>query len=443
MRKFLQSRSLRFWITLGMAVAVLPLLVAAILGYALLDHGVIGSYRDIVLRQDAHAVAIQDLRLKIAEAMAPVDEFIERRDPDDEAAYRRLRSEIESRFAALIGDLVNEPSAEALVRRAQDAWTSADGHAAGIFATGADSDAAASTRAMALFHAEIASIVDKLSAAYDTVSKVIDSDLATADRFYERALWVTGIAAVVSLACIALGIFMIGRIVGASVTRIVNGAALFAEGDRAHRIEVQVPAELREVADEFNRMAERIRDSEGALAELAQRDALTGLANRRALESELSAIEEGRAGLHERDSVLVADIDHFKLINDIHGHAAGDDVLRAVGRTLLEQSRPTDKVFRIGGEEFALLLPQTDEATARSIAERLRQAIAAVTVVRGGATIRVTISIGVAATRDRARVRDVIEAADAALYVAKSGGRNRVVLSGEPVLAAAPAATAE
>lgn len=414
-----------------MAVAVLPLLVSAILGYALLNHGVIGSFYDIVFRQDAHVVAIQNLRLKISETIVPVDEFVEDGDPGDREAYRRLRSEVEAAFVALIADTGDVPSARELVRRAQDAWTVADRHATELLAAPAGAGNAVQSGTVALFHAEIASVSDRLSAAHGIVSEVIGRDLEAASVFYERALWISGIAAAVSVLAIALGVFMIGRIVGASVSRIVTGTALFADGDRTHRIEVQVPAELRDVADEFNRMAERIRDTEGALAELAQRDALTGLANRRALEDELAAIEEGGRRGREAAAVLVVDIDHFKSVNDRHGHAAGDEVLRAIGSTLAGQSRPTDKAFRIGGEEFALLLPDTDAATAASIAERLRLAIGGLAISHRGTTIGVTASIGVAAFHGPAKMRAMIEAADAALYAAKAGGRNRVVLSGD------------
>ena len=430
MRAFLQSRSLRFWITVSMAVAVLPLAAAAILGYALLNHGVIDSFNDIVSRQDAHVVAIQDLRLLVADTVVSVDEFVEDRNPEHQAAYRRYRGEVEGAFAALVRDLGDLPAAQDLVRRAQDAWTIADRHATELLATGATPGDAAVGQALALFHGEIAGVSDRLRAAYGMVSEVIAGDLDTAARFYECALWISGIAAVVSVLAIALGVFMIGRIVGASVTRIVTGAALFADGDRVHRIEVQVPAELRDVADEFNRMAERIRESESALADLAQRDALTSLPNRRALDDALAAIEGGGAWREEKASVLAVDIDHFKAVNDTYGHAAGDAVLRAIGKTLAAQSRPADKVFRTGGEEFAVLLPDTDGRTAQMIAERLRQAIEGLSTVHGGTTIAVTVSIGVAAAHDHGKLRDMMEAADAALYVAKESGRNGVVLGG-------------
>lgn len=323
------------------------------------------------------------------------------------------------------------PPTQDLVRRALDAWTLADQHATELLAVLSSPGDASQAESMALFHGEIASVSDRLSAAYETVSKVIADDLDTARRFYERTLWISGIAAALSFLAIGLGIFIVGRIVSASVTRIVAGTALFAGGDRTHRIDVQVPAELRDVADEFNRMAERILESEGALAELAHRDALTNLANRRALDGEFTSIEEGIRGRQQKASILVLDIDHFKSVNDTHGHAAGDAVLRAIGKILLRQSRPSDRAFRTGGEEFALLLPNTDATTAKTIAERLRLSIGALAIPHRDTSISVTASIGVAETDQHTSFRDVMEAADAALYVAKTTGRNRVVVSGD------------
>jgi len=126
--------------------------------------------------------------------------------------------------------------------------------------------------------------------------------------------------------------------------------------------------------------------------------------------------------------VALIDIDHFKAVNDTHGHLAGDSVLRAVSDVLRDQLREYDVVGRFGGEEFVVLLPQTDEADALSIAERLRAHVAALSipVQDGAAYVRLTISIGVAALDAvGGEVTDLLAAADAALYFAKDAGRNR------------------
>jgi diguanylate cyclase (GGDEF)-like protein len=160
-------------------------------------------------------------------------------------------------------------------------------------------------------------------------------------------------------------------------------------------------------------------------------DTKTGLLNAATWESE--AVAEIARAVRTRSplSVALIDIDHFKRVNDTHGHLVGDMVLRALGDALREQLREYDVAGRFGGEEFVLLLPQADEAAAASIAERLRVHVAGMSIpvdddARSGACVRLTVSVGVAAL-DAAggEVTDLLAAADAALYYAKQTGRNR------------------
>jgi len=165
------------------------------------------------------------------------------------------------------------------------------------------------------------------------------------------------------------------------------------------------------------------------LAAAARTDAKTGLLNagawQRAARSEAArAVRTGRPL-----AVVMVDIDHFKKVNDTCGHLAGDQVLAAVARAMVGQLRPCDVAGRFGGEEFAVLLPDATEATARLGAERLRSSIAATRPLPGGA-LRVTVSVGVAvAAPVREDQQELVAAADAALYRAKQAGRNRVQLA--------------
>ncbi|PPK92310.1 diguanylate cyclase (GGDEF)-like protein [Kineococcus xinjiangensis] len=212
--------------------------------------------------------------------------------------------------------------------------------------------------------------------------------------------------------------------------------------------------EQRRAVQEANaRLVEQLALTEALqarLAEEAARDALTGLHNRRHL---MEALEEAlaRAGGEEPVSVVLIDVDHFKSVNDTHGHRGGDAVLRAVATALQRGCRPRDTVARYGGEEFVILLPGTDDAEAVRRAEELRLRCAAlavpVTALPGqslpgprspedgrrrrdepGAVITVTFSAGVATSPQHAADADaLIAVADHALYAAKAAGRNRVV----------------
>ncbi|WP_158206783.1 sensor domain-containing diguanylate cyclase [Pseudoduganella flava] len=156
-------------------------------------------------------------------------------------------------------------------------------------------------------------------------------------------------------------------------------------------------------------------------------DSLTGLFNRRYF-MESAERMLGTARRHgEPLALMVVDADHFKRINDEHGHPAGDEVLRVLARVLLEETRDGDVVARYGGEEFIVALPRTGETAALAVAERMRERIVLQKVVVPGGTLSVTVSIGVAvAPRGAAHVEELIRRADAALYEAKRAGRNRV-----------------
>ena len=163
--------------------------------------------------------------------------------------------------------------------------------------------------------------------------------------------------------------------------------------------------------------------------ELARKDGLTGLHNRRAFDDEL-LIAASRAERYQRDlSLILLDIDHFKNLNDTYGHPAGDAVLRAVGRVLVERARRIDVVARIGGEEFAIILADTPPAAALRLAERLRQAIGNAS----SESIAFSASFGVADVEHAGYEPSLIfKAADEALYAAKEAGRNCVRYAVDP-----------
>ena len=167
-----------------------------------------------------------------------------------------------------------------------------------------------------------------------------------------------------------------------------------------------------------------------ALAAAARTDAKTGLLNAGAWQRE-AAVEVTRAARAQTPlAVAIADIDHFKAVNDTHGHLAGDAVLAAVSAAMRDLLRDRDLCGRFGGEEFALLLPRTTAAQALEITERIRQGISQLAIPRDGtAAIRITISIGVAVpSQARHTLDDLLAAADHALYQAKRSGRDRVVV---------------
>jgi len=165
---------------------------------------------------------------------------------------------------------------------------------------------------------------------------------------------------------------------------------------------------------------------------LARTDGLTGVNNRRAFmdtgDREIDRARRKKLPM----SVMLLDIDHFKKINDVHGHATGDTALQYLTRTVTANLRKYDIFGRLGGEEFGALFPETDVATTVHVMDRLRETLSGVVIpTEAGGTLQLTVSIGVANCDPREQsLADALRHADAALYAAKRGGRNRVVLAG-------------
>lgn len=194
---------------------------------------------------------------------------------------------------------------------------------------------------------------------------------------------------------------------------------------------------LERVITEKNQLAQRLQIANEELEGLAMTDVLTNLPNKRCLENFLIRTMARAEREDTVVSLVMIDVDHFKKFNDNYGHAAGDLVLSAVGRSLLDNVRAGDMAARYGGEEFVVILPNTEEKGAQMVAERMRQAISEMVIPDQQGILSVTVSVGVATMYGvLATSRSALfEAADSAMYQSKEAGRNRVTGS---VLSATP-----
>ena len=183
----------------------------------------------------------------------------------------------------------------------------------------------------------------------------------------------------------------------------------------------------RDLEHQITDRTQELEDAKQAAEKQARTDVLTGLNNRRAFFEYAGVIDSQARRYHHPYVIAMIDIDHFKQVNDTWGHEAGNHVLKAVARVISDTVRDTDIVGRIGGEEFAVILPETDIEKATLLAERLRWAIEKSEVMTSDVAIRVTASFGIAASDEKIATLDALLAyADAALYQAKKAGRNRI-----------------
>lgn len=180
------------------------------------------------------------------------------------------------------------------------------------------------------------------------------------------------------------------------------------------------------LSDEFLNRARKIRDAfRKAVSDL---DPLTGLSNRTTMMTELTAEYDRALRSGTPCCFALTDIDHFKKVNDTYGHAVGDEVLAATAGRLLSRMRPYDLIYRYGGEEFLLCLPNADPHTTAAVLERLRHVLAETPIpLEDGRTLPVTSSFGFALIEPDVSLKETIERADQALYHAKRQGRNRVI----------------
>jgi diguanylate cyclase (GGDEF)-like protein len=216
------------------------------------------------------------------------------------------------------------------------------------------------------------------------------------------------------------------KIVPLKTTDQVFGALVLG-ARRAGAFDSEVVRQLEVVAMQAAESIYRARLFEQT-ERLATIDGLTGLTNHRTFQGRLDEHLAQAQRYGKKISLLLCDIDHFKLVNDTYGHPAGDLVLRGVARTLAREARATDVVARYGGEEFAIVMPETDAAGALVIAERIRERVGRIVFETEQGSLRVTLSLGIATLpEDATRKAELVERADGALYHAKRHGRNRSV----------------
>jgi len=226
---------------------------------------------------------------------------------------------------------------------------------------------------------------------------------------------------------------------------MVDGASrdmeLYLRHKEGHRVPVTVRAEaLRDGAGRIvgavetfadSTSARTIRDRNAELEALALLDPLTGIGNRRFVETRLLAGLDAFQRYGWRCGVLLFDIDHFKKVNDVHGHGVGDRILRIVARTLAGSLRTVDSLGRWGGEEFLAVVSNTTAAQLRNAAARLRVLVERSAYEQEGRMLRVTVSAGGATVREGDTVSRLVERADRLMYRAKTLGRNRVEIEEE------------
>ncbi|MEI6877298.1 MAG: diguanylate cyclase, partial [Spirochaetota bacterium] len=251
----------------------------------------------------------------------------------------------------------------------------------------------------------------------------VDLALAPVTRLLEFTL----VLALVTLFILVAIAWVLSSILIKPIGALIRGADSVMKGEQPEPINLHTGTELDVLVGLFNRMARAVHFREEELRETASRDSLTGLLNHARIEEHLEREFERKKRDGQSLTFVMLDIDHFKRVNDVHGHQAGDKVLRGISDILKKAVRGGDILGRYGGEEFAIILDASTVEETLVFCERLRRSIEAATFEDEGKELRVTASLGWARVPVANLLPyDLVQQADRALYEAKSAGRNTV-----------------
>jgi two-component system cell cycle response regulator len=426
--KLMTSLQRRF--TLGLFAVLTPLVAVAGAGYFYLLPALIHPLDGIVREFTDELEPAVHIQMALLQVAMPVNDYLIHGSPGERQEFVRLRTKVDQAFEDAGLPMQSSLGEErALIIFAHREWVVAKHMGEQLLLVPDPIGNTVAAQEMERFDAHIDRAVASLDEVHQYFRGVIDSNRAQAMTTRARILWASIAAFLVAFAASAFAGVALARSVTGSVATLRRGVARLSVGELSHRVAVRHDDELGELAIAFNTMADALETSRMELTELANHDGLTGLYNHQRFYTLLNE-ELARGKRFDRPvSLLLLDIDHFKRVNDAHGHQAGDTVLKGLSRLLVHQARTIDRVCRYGGEEICVILPETALDVAASMAERLRLAVEAYSfAIHAGAPLRITVSIGVASWPVHANdAHALVAATDTALYAAKRGGRNRVV----------------
>ncbi len=421
--------SLRTRFVLGVAAMLLPLALLGTSAFVSLRH-MAAAFEEALDDPIREMHAAMSLQVLVQRAAMPPNDYLIHGETTEREKFTHLSADMERAFEEALALATLWPEQKALIQSAYAEWRQARRIAESLLALPAPVGNPQAAREMKRMdgHVDRAAVI--LARLHDSAQRELDEATAQA-RAIERQtllLIVSGVSVLGLFIAVGSGL-LLAHFVLMPLHALEAGANRLRAGELSHRVSCGAGTELGQLADAFNAMAEKLEKSEAELKELATRDGLTGLYNHRALHA-LLADEVARANRFGRPlSLLMIDVDHFKHVNDTHGHQAGDAVLQGLSRLLQRQARAIDRVCRFGGEEITVILPETDADGAGSIAERLRATIEREPFDIGNhRSVHVTVSIGVATYPGLAKSGEaLVDAADTAMYAAKRTGRNCVM----------------
>ncbi len=413
----------RFWAALFLlaltainAVTLLNLYKALRLTDQLVEHSIVEMHYAMLLQ------------MSLAEAAMPPNDYLIHGKPREREEFRTHIADVERNFDTLSTMATITPAQHQVLDAARREWGRAKELGEAILKIARPIGNPAAADKMEEFDQMINSVIARLDAIHHVAYAETDESHRVLHSLKSEATLIVVVFLAVGLGIAIIGFIVLNRLLFPPLRDLSQGMRLFGEGQLGHRIAGNMPAELRELADGFNAMTEKLQAQHAELVKSSSLDSLTGCFNQRRFIMDF-AREFSRAQRYQKTlSLLMTDLDHFKDVNDTYGHPTGDRVLQKVVEAMGTQLRASDALYRYGGEEFVILLPETDTQGALAAAESIRRKVADISIrLDGNQTIAVTISVGVACfPQDTDNQDELLKKADQAVYAAKNSGRNRV-----------------
>lgn len=423
--------TLKLRLLVGMAVMLLPLVVGAFFSFAIFNQ-ILSSFEMIAEEAIEEVAPLASLEDQLEDGVNALQKGLEHPEQFDQKAFEALRANVDAAYIRVLKSPFDREVERELVVKSLDDWKAASRDWKSLTDAG---EVHFTSEQIDFILVRANQAVRSLEQFRSTALNEI-LDLRNQERNWRRsiniALPVILLLSVVIAGAIGYGL---ARAILKPVKALEKGAQHLADGELSYRVAELSHDELGDLARTFNTMAQRLEQSHQKLEGLSNIDFLTGLANVREF-YRLFHDEIRRAERYGHAfSLLLMDVDRFKEVNDTHGHQIGDLVLQEVGRKLRELTRVSDHVARIGGDEFAVLLPETGLDPARELGERIRKFFSVHRIsseVTGTVDVSMGVSLGLGTFQIHAADANALfAAADRALYRAKNSGRNRLCLPEE------------
>jgi len=418
----------------GLALMLLPIVLIALMSFYALQQNA-ASFDSIVTEVVEEIPIIDKVKGLILLARMPPNDYLISGNKAEQNTFGYYVQQIDDALFELENAPFSHPQEIQLAKLVQNNWQQTKILALQIFARDNPQGDQRAHELMEAFDAQISRAESLLSQLELKAFHEIEEEKDIVGAWTYRLYLVISISLIGGLAIAMTTGLLLARMVLRPLRKLSLMAEIIGRGEYPEPITQENHDEFSQVMDAFNSMALNLKQNQADLKKMAMRDGLTGLLNRREIRRLLGQELDRAKRRFSEMSVMMLDIDHFKKVNDTHGHQVGDEVLKGVATLLGQQIRTMDTVARYGGEEFIIITPERTEG-AQIIAERILAAVAEQPFSDGrGGEFNLTISIGLASYPLHAvEEYELVNKADTALYQAKEQGRNQVCLASGPPL---------